>query len=271
MLSRVLVAVVCVPLLVAALLFFPPVCLPIILAALCALGVHEAMFATGEVKQKGIVAASMLLALLVPFWYYFGAHLLSGICGLFLFFVALSAFSISSGRRISFGQMGIAVFSGLLIPLLLSSLVPIADLEYGRFYILLPFVSAFTSDAFALFTGMACGKHKLAPLLSPKKTVEGSAGGFAGSMLCCILYGVIIRLGWGYHPNLPVLILYGLLGSLVSQLGDLTFSYIKREAGIKDFGHLLPGHGGVLDRFDSVIFCAPFTYIMVSVLPFFQF
>lgn len=271
MLSRILVAIICIPLLIAVLLFFPPVCLPILLAALCAIAVYEVLHATGEVRNKGILASTVILAFVIPFWLYFGSGITVGLGLLFFFSLAICVFAICSDQTVSFGQMGMAAFAGIIIPLLLSSFVLIADLDHGKFLILLPFVSAFTSDAFALFAGMAFGKHKLAPKLSPKKTIEGSAGGFLGSIICCVAYGFIVRAGWGYIPNVPVLVLYGLLGSLISQIGDLSFSYIKRESGLKDYGHLLPGHGGVLDRFDSVIFCAPFTYIMVIMLPFFQF
>ncbi len=271
MLSRILVAVIFIPVLIAVLLACPPVCLPIILAVMCAITVHEVMYATGEVKNKGLIVTSMVVAMVIPFWFYFGAEPIVGMALAFGFLVAAGSFAIASDRQVTFGQIGIATFAAFVIPSLLSVFVLIADLEHEKFFILLPFVSAFTSDAFALFVGMACGKHKLAPKLSPKKTVEGSLGGFFGSVLCCVVYGFVVQYFWGCVPNLPVLVLYGLVGSLLSQLGDLFFSYIKRESGIKDYGHLLPGHGGILDRFDSVIFCAPFTYLMVTVFPFFQF
>jgi phosphatidate cytidylyltransferase len=142
-------------------------------------------------------------------------------------------------------------------------------MNLGKYYILLPFVSAFCSDAFALFAGMLFGKHKLAPELSPKKTVEGSIGGFAGSVLCVCLYAFIVNRVWGLTPHYGMLVVYGILGSAISQLGDLSFSYIKREYGIKDYGNIFPGHGGVLDRFDSVIFCAPLTATLLLLVPFF--
>ena len=122
-------------------------------------------------------------------------------------------------------------------------------------------------DAFALFAGMRFGKHKLAPHLSPKKTIEGSVGGFLGAALCCVLYGLVIGKVLGHAPVYWVLALYGLLGSLVSQLGDLSFSYIKRQYGIKDYGHLFREHGGVLDRFDSVLFITPAVYFIATYWP----
>ena len=158
-------------------------------------------------------------------------------------------------------------FLSVMIPFFMSSLLRLRLLEGWRYLIILPFLAAFISDAFALFAGMLFGKHKLAPELSPKKTVEGAAGGFLGAVIALLLYGLLLEKVWGLQVSYPLLALYGALGSLVSQLGDLSFSYIKREYGIKDYGNILPGHGGVLDRFDSVIFCAPLIELLVRLLP----
>lgn len=115
---------------------------------------------------------------------------------------------------------------------------------------------------------MFFGKHKLAPQLSPKKTVEGAIGGAVAAPVCAMLYGLIFQFFVpGIIPSYPVLALYGFLGSIISQLGDLSFSFIKREFGIKDYSNLLPGHGGILDRFDSVIFCAPLIELLLYFLP----
>lgn len=271
MFARVMVAVVGIPLLIAILTVFPPVCLPFIMGLLSALAVYEILCDTNLVKHKGVVGITTVLSVLVPFWYYFGCNGTAAVTGVFGYLFVLCCMAMKSDHEVTFSQMGIATFAGIVIPMMLSVLVLINDMEHANIYILLPFFASFSSDSFALFAGMAFGKHKLAPKLSPKKTVEGSVGGFAGSAVLCMVYGLIVKFLWGFTPNLPALMLYGLLGSLVSQLGDLSFSYIKRETGIKDYGKLFPGHGGVLDRFDSVIFCAPFTYIMVALIPFFNF
>ena len=139
--------------------------------------------------------------------------------------------------------------------------------ELGVYYILLPLVAAFSSDAFAYFAGLALGKHKLAPRLSPKKTVEGSVGGLCGAIVGCLIYALVMQFGFALHVNYFAFVVYGVLGSVISQMGDLSFSYIKRQSGIKDFGTIFPGHGGVLDRFDSVIFCAPLIEILIWLLP----
>lgn len=271
MLQRVIVGVLGVPVLILFALVFPPLCMVVMLSVLCALGVHECLYATGEVKHRGLVLVSTILAALVPFWYYFGLNGRLGFAALFAFFLTISLMAIASGQTIRFGQLGISLYGALLVPLMLSSMLLIRNADHGRFFVMLPFVSAFSSDVFALFAGMNFGKHKLAPKLSPKKTVEGSVGGVVGAGVMCLVYGLILRQFWGVDANLALLLLYGLVASPVSQIGDLSFSYIKRESGIKDYGHLLPGHGGVLDRFDSVIFCAPFTYIVMGAVTLIRF
>lgn len=119
-------------------------------------------------------------------------------------------------------------------------------------------LSAFCTDIFAYFTGYFLGKHKLCPNLSPKKTIEGAVGGTLGSVICCGLFGHFVV------PQLFVhCMIIGLIGAVLSQCGDLSASAMKRKMGIKDYGNLIPGHGGVLDRFDSVLFTAPVVYYYI--------
>lgn len=271
MLGRILVAIVGVPLLIVILLFCPPVCLPVAFGALCGIGACELLQSTGAVKNKRAALYSVVFSVGVPFWYYFGCQMIWAVGALFLLMLLLFGEAIASKQRMRAEEIALCVFAAVLIPMMLSVFVLIADADHAKLYLLLPFVAAFTSDAFALFVGMGFGKHKLAPSLSPKKTVEGSVGGFLGAALCCTLYGVVVQAAFAVQPHYIVLVLYGLLGSFVSQMGDLSFSYIKREYGLKDYGHLFREHGGVLDRFDSVIFCAPLTYLLLSAVPFFQY
>jgi phosphatidate cytidylyltransferase len=123
---------------------------------------------------------------------------------------------------------------------------------------------SFGSDTLALFAGMLFGKHKLAPLVSPKKTVEGGLGGLLGGVLGMLVVKWIAEPLTAAAFSYGFCVLTGLVGSVISQIGDLSFSVIKREFGIKDYGKLLPGHGGVLDRFDSVTFAAPFLWLLLS-------
>ncbi len=123
----------------------------------------------------------------------------------------------------------------------------------------LVFLSAFGTDIMAYFTGMAIGKHKLCPNLSPKKSIEGAVGGVAGSIIFCGLFG------WLVIPEMIAeCLIIGAFGSIVAQLGDLSASAFKRQMGIKDYGNLIPGHGGILDRFDSVMFTAPLVYYAIA-------
>ncbi len=131
------------------------------------------------------------------------------------------------------------------------------------------FVGAWLTDTFAYFTGHACGKHKLAPVISPKKTVEGSIGGIVGTALSMVIYGFIVGRFTSFSPNYAALTALGLACGVISQLGDLSMSAIKREYNIKDYGNIMPGHGGIMDRFDSVLFVAPLVYHFVRLLPIF--
>lgn len=123
----------------------------------------------------------------------------------------------------------------------------------GQYTFVLVFVAAWMCDSFAYFTGRFFGKHKLAPHLSPKKTVEGSIGGIVFAVLGCVLYGLAIEKITGLNARYLVLAATGLILSVVSQIGDLWASLIKREYGVKDYSQMMPGHGGIMDRFDSII------------------
>lgn len=161
-------------------------------------------------------------------------------------------------------QMTPAVFGMIYVALTLSFLYLIRELTHGIYLIWLAYISSLVCDTFAYFAGSLFGKHKLTPKLSPKKTIEGAVGG----MLAATIGGGLM--GWLFYVcvdcNLFVIPLFAIIcmiGSIVSMCGDLTASAIKRNGNIKDYGKLIPGHGGVLDRFDSVIFTAPMVYFLV--------
>lgn len=122
-------------------------------------------------------------------------------------------------------------------------------------------LTAFGTDIMAYFAGVFFGKHKLCPKISPKKTIEGSIGGILGSVILCGVFG------WIFIPRLFIhCLIIGVLGGVISQFGDLTASIFKRKMGIKDYGNLIPGHGGILDRFDSVLFTAPMVYYYILLI-----
>lgn len=184
----------------------------------------------------------------------------------FLFLVILFLEVLADPGHFGFLALAGVFFSAMIIPALYSSMVRLAALPDRRYVVLIPFLITISSDVFALYCGKLFGRHKLAPEISPNKTVEGAVGGF----VCCIGvllgYGAIVR-SLGCEVSFPRLLVYAVLGGLISQLGDLAMSAAKRSLGIKDFGHIFPGHGGILDRFDSLLFVAPMIELLVALLP----
>ncbi|MBQ4159616.1 MAG: phosphatidate cytidylyltransferase [Clostridia bacterium] len=137
----------------------------------------------------------------------------------------------------------------------------------GLILMFMIFICAWISDTGAYFTGKLLGKHKLIEKISPKKTVEGAIGGVVFSALGGVILGLIAQLGFHLEANYLLLALTGMVGSVFGQVGDLIASWLKRQYGIKDFGNIMPGHGGAMDRFDSVVLAAPFVYFLVHYLP----
>jgi phosphatidate cytidylyltransferase len=147
-----------------------------------------------------------------------------------------------------------------------SSIVLLRDMQYGEYVFLIAFLVPWMSDAGAYFIGCNFGRHKLNPAVSPKKTVEGAIGGIMTGTLSVLIYGLVIDLLFDLNAEYGWLAFAGFVISVVSQCGDLIASLIKRHYNVKDYGNIFPGHGGVLDRFDSVIAAAPFLYILCLML-----
>lgn len=143
---------------------------------------------------------------------------------------------------------------GFLYIGILFSFIPLVNMKSGgEFLVWLIFLGSWVTDTFAYYSGKYLGKRKLCPEVSPKKTVEGSIGGFLGSTIICGLYGIIVN-NYFTEVNIIHYFLIGALCGIVGQFGDLVASSIKRYVGIKDYSNLIPGHGGILDRFDSILF-----------------
>lgn len=157
--------------------------------------------------------------------------------------------------------VGVAFSHLILLRFMGTSLIasPIGDLSQGCALLWVAFVGTWASDTFAFFTGSFCGRHKLCPEISPNKTIEGFAGGLAGTVL------VTMGLGRLFSFDLLGMLVLGILIALAATVGDLVESSIKRYTGIKDSGSLIPGHGGVLDRFDSIMFTVPLVYYYAQI------
>lgn len=162
-------------------------------------------------------------------------------------------------------DMAYTLLGIVYIPFLLSFAIMTRNLERGFEFIWLVLIGSIMTDVFAYFVGVSIGKNKIIPHISPKKTVEGSIGGAIGCMLIMMLYGKVIMNRAGAAPiSLYHFAVMGFLCGVVAQLGDWAASAIKRNSGIKDFGNLIPGHGGIMDRADSILFVSPLVYIYVS-------
>ena len=200
------------------------------------------------------------------------SHVEKGLFGFLLvatlYAMAALACAVFDHKTITYDMLGKGMLAVLILPLMFSSVLRIRNGENGALLVLMPWVTVWVCDSAAMFVGRAMGKHKLAPYVSPKKTVEGSLGGLIFAVLVCILYVVVLRQRFDVEMGLLPAILFGAIGSSMGQLGDLSLSVIKRGAGIKDYGKIFPGHGGVWDRFDSITFAAPlFELLYQHILP----
>ena len=272
MLVRIAVAVVFVPLLLLAMLPSSPLIWSIVVAAIAAAASFELLRAAGEDKvSPWMTCFAVLSAALIPLgcWMEKGTTTVS-VCTFVVmavsFWCAIRAYDEGTAP-IGFYHVMLTLFSGVLIPLGLSALVLLKLMDHGEYWVLFAVLMAFVTDAGAYFVGVFFGKHRGITKVSPNKSLEGYIGGFAFGVLYALAYGGVIQ-AISHNPvNFLPLVLSGLVGALATELGDLSFSFIKREFGVKDYGHLLPGHGGMLDRFDSMIFCAPVVLFILQAIP----
>ncbi len=265
--TRIITAAVLLPLLLLTVLVLPKIFTAILFGVMSAFAAYELLYSTELVRQPRLVAYSMAAAFLVNLWSYFGSPEAWGMLGALVFTTLLFGEMMASHVKVRFEKVALCLAAGLLLPFLLSGLVRIHAGKYGRYLILIPFVLAFLSDTGAYFAGRAFGSHKLSPVISPNKTIEGAVGGVLTAMLGMVIYTLIMQVGFQFKVNYLFALVYGLLGSLGAILGDLWFSVIKRQTGIKDYGNLIPGHGGILDRFDSMMMVGPLTEALLLLLP----
>ena len=270
--KRVIFGVVGLIFVLLALYRVPPIVLEAALAALSALATYELLGSTRLVRDRVMLALAVLYSLTYAFSLSTMAKaqpysaMLSHIL-LTVFLLALFARLLQKHATVGAQEAACAAFGGICLPYLLLSLIRIFQIpQIGPFLVLLPLVAAWGSDTCALFAGILFGKHKLAPVVSPKKTVEGAVGGVVGATV--IMLAVVAVFNRFTPVDIPFFAaaVLGAVGAVIGQLGDLTFSVIKRQTGIKDYGHIFPGHGGVLDRFDSVIFVAPVVELVLQIL-----
>ena len=265
--TRVISAAVFLPILLIVLLALPEIFTAILVGLMAAIGAYELLYPTGLVRHTRLVIYSAVAAFLVCLWCHLDMERAWGVLGIVALLSVLFAEMMIDHVKVSFEKVVYCLVASLLIPLLFASLIRILNGENGRYVVVIPLILAFIPDSGAYFAGRYFGKHKLAPVISPKKTIEGAIGGAAVAVLGMLLYAFIMDIAFSVEVSYTAALLYGILGAAADVFGDLMFSSIKRQTGIKDYGNLIPGHGGILDRFDSMLMVAPLTEALLLLLP----
>lgn len=267
--TRIVSGVVAAAALVALLVLnsFFDITVLIAISLLSAIASYEMLHNTGCVKKMAPVITAMIYSALAQFslkGILFDIKLLT-----LIYIFAIIAFTLSDHQNFGERQITMSLSMPIILSFALNSLETLinnAD-DCGLFYFILVFNFACISDIFAYFVGSAIGKHKLAPTISPKKSVEGAVGGIVGALIGTVLICLAYEAIYSIDINMLLLVVATPVLSIIGMMGDLFASVIKRNYGIKDYGNLMPGHGGVLDRLDSVLLVAPALWLLISLVP----
>ena len=266
--TRIITALVLLCIFIPVLILSHTVVFPFFLSLVSLLAVYEYIRCLGFEKDYKISLPTLFLALALPTAsvYIPKAYLLLSLFAVAtVYLLYLFSCAVFMKGKMTFSST-CAIFTG--VSYIVTAIVSVALLRRsfgGEYLYILVFVGAWVTDSFAYFTGRFFGRHKLIVEISPKKTVEGSIGGIVFCVLAYILFGFIVGKTVGVTPNYLALSLSAIPISIIAQIGDLIFSLIKREHNVKDYGNIFPGHGGMLDRIDSIIPVAILLYILVSV------
>ncbi len=267
MLKQRVITGACIAAVMAVILAFSylPIVIMLFASLLSVMAVYELYQVSGMLKKKGFAHISFVISLIWAAGFVFlpiSIHLplLAGVFGLSML---VSGWNMWRFGKYQLKKTGIIFVISLVFPILYSSMARVRAQESGLLYLILIIISCFVTDTGAYFVGRALGKHKLAPIISPKKTVEGFVGGIAINVIVYLIVGLILQFGLQTPVSLPMLAVLAAVCGVLDQFGDLSMSAIKRNFDVKDFGNLMPGHGGVLDRFDSLLYVGAFVYIFI--------
>lgn len=258
--QRIITAIILGIVAVPVCIFSDTLLFPIVWALLGTVGVYELLGCMGTRKNLYLTLPLYILALAAPFAVYY--RLFEKVAGhtavialhlYALYLLGAWVFAYQKDQKVDMNRIITSAIVSLYIIGACSSVVMVRNAHGGEYYWYFIFIGAWVTDIFAYFCGMLFGKHKLIEAVSPKKTVEGAIGGALFCVAVFVGYGAILNHFTQYDISLLVLALAGLLSAVVSMIGDLAMSVIKRTYGIKDYGKIFPGHGGVLDRFDSIL------------------
>ncbi len=183
-----------------------------------------------------------------------------------LYIISLLTTAVVNNKKVTFQDVCSSVFLVFYSVALLMHLTFLRRLDNGVALLVLALLGAYITDSGAYFTGMVIGRHKLIESISPKKTIEGAIGGIIATVIAFIVYGFVME-HLDHSVNFIYLIILSVLCAVVAQIGDLSASVMKRSYNVKDFGNIIPGHGGMVDRVDSLMFVAPVVYYFITFLP----
>ncbi len=265
--TRIVSAAILVPVLLLLVLVVPKEFAAVVMGILQAIASYELLYRTKLVTKPKLVIYCAVMAFAIAIWSFYGAIHAYFVLMVLAYFLLMFSEMMRDHVKMRFEMLSMCFVGGLVVPYLMSSVVRILAMNTGRYVILIPFFVACFCDAGAYFVGVKFGRHKLAPVVSPNKTIEGALGGLACGIVSMLIYTVILDWPLRFDVNYGAAILYGVLGCLAGELGDLCFSVIKRQTGIKDYGNLVPGHGGVLDRFDSILAVGPLIEALLLIMP----
>ena len=266
--TRIISAAVAVVIALVVLFLHNTITLEIAVGLLIAGMLFELFKATDCLKYKFTSVICIIFGLGSPFLRFLGKWWgLAAIGVLMLLFMSF----LYQFKSMKIDKFAMALFFTAFVTLSMNSLIFIHSLssKHGLFYLVLTLCGAWLADSGAYFAGTFFGRHKLCPNISPKKTVEGFVGGTVtnGLIFIVLALGYVEFFAEGIKPDYLLLFIFGMLCSAVGLLGDLSASLIKRQYEIKDYGNIMPGHGGVMDRFDSVLLVAPFMYAALVYFP----
>ena len=270
--QRLITAVFGFAVLIPLMIFSDTPVFAVAVALLAAIGVFEMIGCIGLRGKLEVLLPSLIIAFAVPIMSRYIVKLNGKIsyclaviaAVLFIYMYYLMVLAVISKGTKSIMDMALVFLTTAYISIGFASVLMLRDLPHGQFLYLLVFIGAWVTDGAAYFVGRAIGKHKLIPDVSPKKTVEGAIGGSIFCALSFLAYGLVVAHFSDSTVNAVEIIIAGLIISVISQFGDLIASLIKRHYGIKDYGKIFPGHGGVMDRFDSIISIAPFLLMLCA-------
>ncbi len=267
--QRVISGAVCVVALAVVLCLYHTLALEAAVCALSAIAVYELLTADGFREHRAFLLPSVIFAGVLPYASCFNCENWVIIAFLALIVLLMLAFHES----VSFEKVSFLVLAALFVPISFISLLRLRNnfARDGLFYLLMVFGGAWFADTGAFFVGKFFGKHKLSPKISPKKTVEGAVGGVLTNVLLfylmALIYAAIRRAGGiSVQVHYVQLIVLAVGLAVCGMVGDLLASVIKRQLNIKDYGKCIPGHGGIMDRFDSILFTAPAVYAATKIL-----